>query len=234
MKAISTCIFFSWLLWLPVAAQVYQPLPDQSEPGLVSIGLRSGVGLSTLVGEHVNDSLSVGGTPGYKVGVTLGLVVTSQLRPTFWLTHELWFQPQGAMVYLHDEAGQSYASQLKIQYLNVYPANVTFVGKNLRLYSGPYIGMALSASIQRKDPSGHLQTDPTIYGTAQTMSGDIAKIDAGLCAGIDYRFTDRWTIGLRLQHGVIPIWNENTLSQNGQAKVYTQNGLLSLGYQLSR
>lgn len=136
-------------------------------------------------------------------------------------------------MYLRDEGGQPYASRLRVQYLNVYPANFTFVSKQIQVYAGPYLGMALSASIQYKDTSGQLRTDPSVFGNAQTLSGYVSKIDAGLCVGIDYAVKSRWTIGLRLQRGVIPIWRENTLSQNGQAKVYNQSGLLNIGYQLS-
>lgn len=233
MKVLIFSVLLVSLVWLPVTAQVYQPLADLPESGIVSIGLRGGIGLSTVVGQDAADSLSVGGTPAYKMGLTLGLVVTSHLRTSFWLGHELWLQQQGAVVYLRDEGGQPYASRLRVQYLNVYPANFTFVSKQIQVYAGPYLGMALSASIQYKDTSGQLRTDPSVFGNAQTLSGYVSKIDAGLCVGIDYAVKSRWTIGLRLQRGVIPIWRENTLSQNGQAKVYNQSGLLDIGYQLS-
>ncbi len=215
-------------------AQVYQPLPDQPETGILTISLRGGAGLSTVVGRDASDSLSVGGKPGYKTGLTLGLSVTSHLKPTFWLGHELWLQQQGAIVHLRDENGQTYTSRLRIQYLTIYPANFIWVQKSLRLYVGPYVGMVLAASIQRKDPAGHLQTDASVFGTAQTLTGDVSKIDAGLCLGMDYTIGNRWMVGLRLQRGVIPIWNENTLSQAGQSTIYNQNGMLTVGYQLSR
>lgn len=214
-------------------AQVYKPLPDQPEPGLLTISVRGGVGLSTVVGRDAHDSLSTGGAPGYKPGLTLGLCVTSHLKPTFWLGHELWLQQQGAIVRLNDEKGHPYNSRLRLQYLTIFPANFTWVQKSLRLYAGPYVSMALAASIQRKDPTGHLQTDTSVYGTARALTGYVSKIDAGLDLGLDYAVGSRWTVGLRFQRGLVPIWNENTLNQGRQSAVYNQNGTLTVGYQLS-
>lgn len=229
-----TCLLFL-LISLPALAQsVYQPVPVVEEPGLVTVGLRGGANLSSVVGRDVSDTLSRGGSAGMKPGLMLGLNITSRLKPTFWLQHELWLQGQGAALQLRDENGQAYRSKLRLTYLTLFPANVTLVRRNWQFYAGPYFSMGLSASIQRRDPAGNLYTDPSVFGSARVLTNYVSKIDAGLVAGVDYAFRDRWTLGLRLQRGVLPIWNENTLSQNGQARIYNQSGTLNVGYRLSR
>lgn len=131
-------------------------------------------------------------------------------------------------IQIDDGINPIFASKLKRQSIDLFPASPSFYYKGLQVYAGPYVGILLNASIQRKDANGNLYTDKSFYGNGETQSNYSQKIDAGFVAGLNYELPNGINIGGKFIRGFIPlIENANTKQQ---WKIYNESFFVTVGY----
>lgn len=192
-----------------------------------TFGISGGANWSSLKGRDI-DCLSDGGAPKSSNGLTIGITLDHKISPSFGLKHELFYSRRLMTLRLTDTINGAFNSKLKRQYIDLFPVSPTFYYKGFQIYAGPYIGILLNASVQRKDANGNLYTDTSFYGTGQAQSGYSQKIDAGFVAGLNYEFQNGFTVGARYVRGFVPlIENANTIPQ---WKIYNESFLVTIGY----
>src|SRR6185437_7652115 len=192
------------IILIVAVAAFYNGIQAQSI-GSAVMGIKVGFTSSSLYGSKVHDSLSTGGNASSKSGFNLGISVNSMPGKYFWLKHDVFLVKKGATLTLLDNKNSPYKSNLNTLYLDFYPCSPTFQYKGLQLFSGPYVGMLLNASMQHKDANGNLYKDSKIYGSPTTFKDYTQKIDMGFVAGIEYEFNCGFNLSIRYVQGLVPI-----------------------------
>lgn len=221
-KTISTLVFaFAWCF-----AQAQ---------GETRIGIKAGYTSANVFGSDLNQ-LSNNGSAEPLGGFLFGVYVDSKLYKHLWLKSEVLTTQKGAVLKIKDKWNQQYNSNLKSQYIVVYPFSPTFHYKGFQLLAGPYISMLLSASVQSKDSLGNLTTNTQDFGTAPRLSHYRQKIDAGIVFGLEYQTKWGITIGGRYTYGFVPIYeNADAIvivnaPELPQQKIYNKSLSISIGY----
>nr|WP_199002025.1 outer membrane beta-barrel protein [Flavobacterium sp. ASV13] len=210
-------IFFLFFFALKISAQ----------QGELTFGISGGINKSYLNGNDT-DRFSTGGSSKSLNGAAIGITLDNRISKYFGLRHELYYSQRFISVQLNDSINGVFKSKFKRQYIELYPASPTFYYKGIQLYAGPYIGILLNASIQRKDADGNLYTDKSFYGTGQAPSQYSQKMDAGFVTGINYEFSNGFNLGAKYIRGFIPlIENANTQQQ---WKIYNESFFVTIGY----
>lgn len=215
-------IVLSVILLTGAAAQAQQE-------GIVA-GIKSGMQWPALGGRDV-DSLSAGGADG-RPGPALGIALNNKLSDRFWLKHELFYSSRTMMIRLDDGISPAFDSKLKRRYVEIYPASPTWHYRGWQVYAGPYLGLLVAASIQRKDANGHIYTDKAFFGRADLPDGYSQKFDAGLTVGIEYELPAGINFGARYVGGWVPMV-ENAVLQN-QWRIYNRSISVTVGYSFLR
>lgn len=198
-----------------------------AQQGELTFGISGGANRSSLNGRDI-DSLSNGGSPKSLNGAVLGITLDNKMSKYFGLKHELFYNQRFTAIQLNDSINGVFKSKLKRQYIELFPLSPTFYYKRLQLYAGPYIGILLNASLQRKDAQGNLYTDKSFYGTGEALSKYSQKMDAGFVTGLNYGFSNGFNLGARYLRGFVPlIENANTKQQ---WKIYNESFFVTIGY----
>lgn len=199
---------------------------NAQETGL-TFGISAGINGSSLNGQNV-DSLSTGGAPKSLTGQTIGITLDNKISKYFGLKHEVFYSRKLMSLQLNDTINGDYKSKFKRQYIELFPVSPAFYYKGIQLFAGPYIGILLNASLQRKDADGNLYTDTSLYGNGTTPSKYSQKMDAGFTAGLNYEFSNGIRLGGRYIKGFVPlIENANT---KPQWKIYNESFFVTIGY----
>lgn len=208
-----------------------------TEPGRLSVSIMAGLNYSGLYGKDLAYVFGTG-PAGNKTGYHIGLVLDHNITAHFGLKHALLFNHIQAGLTLIDSINSPYNSVLKMSYLELQPANITYRFKGLQVYAGPYLSALLRAAIDRKDEQGRYFNDKSIYGTPgdnESKDKYLQKFDCGLHAGLAYRFD----FGLSLSAGyslgladIIQYANSYTLgdNRNDNIRLYNRGCRLSIGY----
>jgi hypothetical protein len=201
------------------------------EPGKLSFGLKAGYSRFTIAGAGLSQ-LSTGGKPLSLGGYYLGLELNTKLNQYWGFKHELYILQKGVALKIKEEDQAAFDSKYKNVYLDLAPFSLTFQLEGLQLFAGPYTGILLSSSIQRKNESGMLYADKSIFGDAKQGGNYTQKLDAGLLAGLSYEFKNGLSLQAKYAHGLAPLI-EHTERNDGQWKIYNRGFLVTLGYTLS-
>lgn len=205
-----------------------------AQDGETRFALKAGITSSDLHGTDIS-KLSPGGSVSSLSGFHVGAMLNSKLRSHFWLKTELLFIQKGGSIQRLDASSQSYKSDFKSQYIDLYPASATFHWKGFQVLAGPYVSMLLTGTIQEKDASGNLVTVSN-YGSPTVNSNYRQKFDAGIVLGAEYEFKWGILLGVRYTNGFVPVIENaaavspvNTPEQP-QLKVFNSSLSVSLGY----
>ncbi|MCS6819738.1 MAG: porin family protein [Chitinophagales bacterium] len=210
-----------------------------SRSGLVMFGIKAGYSHSNLYGKEI-DYIFANNKTEWLPGFHAGLMVNASLNKFLGLKHELLFSMRGARVNLPDSIHGPYSSSLKTYYLDLYPVSPTFHFKGFQLYAGPYVSLLTAASIQRKNETGNLFNDRTIFGTPGNRESEnenkyLQKFDFGIHAGIEYQFQFGLFIGAKYVRGFTDIFqyaNSYTFDDPkvDNIRIFTQTLMISAGY----
>ncbi|RQO69885.1 hypothetical protein DBR43_17690 [Pedobacter sp. KBW06] len=203
---------------------------ESTEPGKLSFGLKAGYSRFTIAGAGVKE-FSGGEQPSSLAGYYLGLELCTKLSRHWGFKHELSILQKGAVLKREEEGYPAFDSKYKNAYLDIAPFSLTFQLEGLQLFLGPYAGVLLSSSIQRKNESGEIYTDKSIFGDAKQTGNYTQKLDAGLLAGLGYEFKNGINIQAKYTQGLAPLI-EHTERNEGQWKIYNRGFSVSLGYTL--
>jgi len=212
-------------------AEVGKENKESMEPGKLSFGLKAGYSHFTIAGAGVKD-FSTGGRPVFLGGLYLGLELNTKVSQHWGLKHELSILQKGAVLNMEDDGHPAFDSKYKNAYLDIAPFSLTFQLEGLQLFFGPYAGVLLSSSIQRKNESGEIFTDKSIFGDAKQTGNYTQKLDAGWLTGLGYRFKNGFNIQTKYAHGLAPLI-EHTERNEGQWKIYNRGFSIAIGYTLS-
>jgi hypothetical protein len=205
---------------------------ETMEAGKLSFGLKAGYSRSTIAGAGLGE-FSTGGKPLYLGGYYFGIELNTKLNQYLSIKHELSILQKGATLKMAENSTSSaFDSKYKNVYLDLAPFSLTFQLEGLQVFAGPYAGVLLSSSIQRKNETGALYTDKSIFGDAKQTGNYTQKLDAGLLAGLGYEFKNGLNIQARYAHGLAPLI-EHTERNDSQWKIYNRGFSFTLGYTLS-
>jgi hypothetical protein len=197
-----------------------------AQNGMVSLGVKGGFNKPQLRGSDVSSSFT-SPTSDMFTNFLVGLSATSQTGKYIWIKHDIFFAKRYITTQMTDVVNGNYASQFKRHYIDIYPISPTFHFKGFQLFAGPYLGILLDASVQRKNAQGQLY-DASIYGNPTQNSGYAQKFDFGYVLGIEYEFNFGINVGFRYTRGFIPVI-ENAASQT-QLNIFNDFTSLTLGY----
>lgn len=248
MKILFT-LLFALLSYSPVMAQTETPSITMATadstayllPAKVTFGVKAGWSYSNLYGQEIGNIFAHNKTT-FKNGFHFGITVEQTLNQWFSLHHQLLFNQKAIGIQLSDSLHGDYTSSLKTNYLELYPFNPSFHFKHLQLRLGPYVGALLQATLNRKDPTGAMFKDHTIFGTAdndESQQKYLQKFDFGLNVGLAYRLGNRLTIDISYVHGFADIFQyANSYTQNATKhdpiKIYHRSFQVSLAFSLTR
>lgn len=206
-------------------------MAQTTEPGKLSVGLKAGYSRFTMGGAGISQ-FSTAGKPLSLGGYYLGLELNTKLNQYWGFKHELSILQKGAVLKIQEEDQAVFDSRYKNLYLDLAPFSLTFQLEGLQLFAGPYAGILLSSSIQRKNESGALYTDKSIFGDAKQSGNYTQKLDAGFLSGFGYGFKNGLNLQAKYAHGLAPLI-EHTERNESQWKIYNRGFSVTLGYTLS-
>lgn len=176
------------------------------------------------------DLFSFDGKTKSSDGFMVGIEYNSEISRFISLKHELNFKSHGAEIQLNDNVNGTYSSTLKMNSLELQPFNVAFRYKFIQLYAGPYASALINASITRKDKNGNNCKDTSIFGKPYEETEQnkyLQKMDFGATAGVLVEFNKTVSIGIRYNHGLVPIFDNTTELQT--IRIYNQGWGITLG-----
>ncbi len=191
-------------------------------------GLKLSMGLHSLQGKDVS-TLSTGGPSSARKGFSAGVMMDTRLNPHLYIRSEIAVQQSSALLNIYDSASNTrYDSKFRSLYLMVHPFMPAYRAGGFQVYAGPYFGLLINASIQRKTAGGGLETDKSIFGNALSPGGHSQKLDAGIAAGLEYEWKNGLTIGVNYRRGLIGILEDPRIQT--RKKIYNQDISVSIGY----
>ncbi|OUL61086.1 outer membrane beta-barrel protein [Flavobacterium sp. AJR] len=193
----------------------------------LTFGISGGINWTSLTGRDI-DSLSNDGSQKSLIGQSIGITLDNKTSKYFGLKHELFYSQRIMSIKIDDGINPEFSSKFKRQYIDILPVSPTLYYKGLQVYAGPYLGVLLNASIQRKDADGNLYTDKSIYGSGEASSNYSQKMDAGFVAGLNYEFSNGINLGGRFIRGFVPIIENANTKQ--QLKIYNESFFVTIGY----
>ena len=194
--------------------------------------IKAGYLQTDLRGEDLN-FLSVNGETSALNSFLIGIEYNNEISRYISFKHELNFNINGAEMQLNDAINGTYHSSLRMNSLQLQPLNVAFRVMGFQLYAGPYASALLSASINRKDANGNTYKDTSIFGKPDEETDEnkyLQKIDFGATVGFLYEFNKTISLGVRYNHGLVPIFDNTTEQQS--IKIYNSSWGVILGWNL--
>lgn len=171
-------------------------------------GIKAGLDYSNLFGTDV-DYIFFDKKTSFQPGFHGGFFVKNHLAKYFALGHELQYKLTRSGVHMSDSVHAPYNSNLTLHYLELAPIHLHFQVNGFSVFAGPYISALLGAHIQRKDLSGKIFKDKSIFGGPDIDESEekyLQKIDFGMSAGIEYQFRSNFLIGFRYTQGWIDLF----------------------------
>jgi hypothetical protein len=202
-----------------------------AQNGGVSLGIKVGYNKPQLRGSDVNSEFP-SPTSSWTPNFLIGLSANSRTSKYFWLKHDV-FYAQRYMTLQESGNGVTYSSKFKRHYIDIYPISPTFQYKGLQIFAGPYLGILMNASIQRKNSGGQLY-DSSFYGNGTQNSNYAQKFDYGYTAGIEYEFPFGVNIGFRYTRGFVPLIEKAVLPPVPQKSIYNNFTTFTIGYSFLR
>lgn len=197
----------------------------------LTFALSGGINWSSLTGKDL-ENLSSGGSTKSVIGQTLGITLDNKTATYFGLKHEIFYSLRITTIRINDETNPIFDSKFKRQYIDLFPISPSFYYKGFEIYAGPYVGLLLNASVQRKDENGNTYTDKTIYGTGEATANYSQKMDAGVVTGLNYVLPNGIGIGARYIRGFVPIVED--ASSLHQGKIYNESFFVTIGYKFNK
>lgn len=198
---------------------------SQAQDSTFTIGIKGGLDWSGLAGKDI-EAFSYTGDYESLTGQVVGVYANNKLSKRFWIKHELCYTRRFLNIKINDGTNAPFTSNVKRQYLEFYPANVTFHTKGFQAFTGLYAGFIVNATIQRKDTSGNFYIDKSFYYGNSPSVIYANKIDAGFTAGIEYEFNIGLNIGVHYNRGFVPILKNSAVANS----LFNQFWGFSLGY----
>ena len=192
-------------------------------------GIKAGYLQTDLHGSDM-EIFSFGGKTKSLNSFILGVEYNSEISRFISLKHELSFKMHGAEIQLNDEVNGTYNSTLKMNSLELQPIHVALRYKWLQLYAGPYASALIHAHITRKDENGESYKDKSIFGKPDEETDEnkyLQKMDFGATAGLQFEFNKTINIGIRYNHGLVPLF-DNTTEQR-TIRIYNKSWGITLG-----
>lgn len=205
---------------------------QHTENGQVYLGIKAGYTTSSLYGRDLS-LLSTGGNTSPLGGMFAEIIANTKFNTHFGLKSGLSIVQSGGTLQLQDgTASQPFRSKFKSTYLIIQPFSPALYIKGIHLYAGPYVGVLINASIERKAADGGSYADKSIFGSSTSPGGYRQKMDAGMIVGLEYEFRKSITIGASYRRGLVSVMEDARL-QN-QWKIYNQQFSFSIGYNFRR
>lgn len=208
-------------------AMAQENLAEIYRVGQIKLAVKAGFTMFRVKGNGVSE-LSAEGKSSNLNGFFTGLEGNIELNRFLGLQHSIAIIQKGALLQLKDEQGQLFDSKYRNTYLEISPVSLTFNLKSLQLYAGPYFSLLTASSIQRKNGSGYLYKDKSIFGEASSEGGYTQKMDAGFSTGMNFNWK-QISVGFRYVHGLAPVI-ENSANIHGQESIYNRGLVFSTGY----
>ncbi|MEA9414839.1 outer membrane beta-barrel protein [Flavobacterium sp. PL02] len=202
-------------------------LKISAQQGGLTFGISGSINWTSLTGRDI-DSLSNDGSQKSLIGQSIGITLDNKTSKYFGLKHELFYSQRIMSIKIDDGINPEFSSKFKRQYIDIFPVSPTLYYKGLQVYAGPYLGILLNASIQRKGADGNLYTDKSMYGSGEASSNYSQKMDAGFVAGLNYEFKNGINLGGRFIRGFVPIIENANTKQ--QWKIYNESFFVTIGY----
>ncbi|MCC9074489.1 PorT family protein [Flavobacterium sp. F-65] len=196
-----------------------------------TFGISAGTNWSSLTGKDI-ESLSSDGAAKSAIGQTIGITLDNKTATYFGFKHELFYSRRSTTITIDDGVNPEFDSWFKRQYIDLFPVSPTLYYKGIEVYAGPYLGLLMNASVQRKDENGNTYTDKTIYGTAEATGNYSQKMDAGFVAGLNYGLPNGINIGARYSRGFVPILEDS--ESKHQLKIYNESFFVTIGYKFNK
>jgi hypothetical protein len=152
--------------------------------------------------------------------------VNSKTKENFWIKSELIYIQKGAVLQVKDASGTASQSNLKSQYIDLYPFSPTFHWKGIQLFAGPYASMLLAASLQ----------DTSTFGRPLLLTSYRQKLDAGFVIGAEYESKWGISLGVRYTKGFVPLYEKpgnlvtNPTVTPSIQNIYNESLSFSIGY----
>lgn len=226
MKNISHIILSLLIVWCFTSVSMAQ------NPITKPFTIKAGYQQTGLHGNNIS-FLSANGETKPLNSYLIGVAYHSEISKYISFQHELNFNINGAEVQLSDDINGAYQTTLRMNSLQLQPLNVTFRFKGYQLYVGPYTSALLSARINRKDEHGNTYKDKSIFGEPDEETEQnkyLQKIDFGATAGVLFELNKTISLGVRYNHGIVPIFDNTTEQQS--IKIYNKSWGVVLGYNL--
>lgn len=196
-----------------------------------TFGISGGTNWSSLTGKDL-DNISSDGSAKSVIGQTIGITLDNKSSNYFGLKHEIFYSQRATTIRIDDKINPTFDSKFKRQYIDLFPASPTLYYRGFEVYTGPYVGLLLNASVQRKDENGNTYTDKTIYGTGDATADYTQKMDAGLVAGLNYALPNGINIGARYIRGFVSILED--ADSRHQGKIYNESFFVTIGYKFNK
>ncbi len=177
---------------------------SSGQDGVTTFGFKVGALSPALRGGDVNMISNAGPAKG-KQGITFGVFANSRLGKYFWLKHEVMYSVRSMNILLKDSINPVYQTNYVRHTIDIFPMSPSFHFKGLQVFAGPYLGVLSQAWIDRKDPSGNLYKDNSIFGNASQYKKQHQKFDFGFCVGVEYELPFGLNIGAKYVKGFVPV-----------------------------
>lgn len=208
-------------------AMAQDNLAEVYRVGQIKLAVKTGFTMFRLKGNGLFE-LSAEGKSSNLNGFFTSLEGNIELNRFLGLQHSIAFIQKGALLQLKDEQGRLFDSKYRNTYLEISPVSFTVNLKMLQLFAGPYFSLLTASSIQRKDSSGNLYKDKSIFGDASSEGDYTQKMDAGFSTGMNFN-RKQISVGFRYVHGLAPVI-ENSAHIHGQGSIYNRGLVFSAGY----
>lgn len=137
-------------------------------------------------------------------GAVSGVYLTNKISKIIYLRHEIYYSKRYLNIKFLEPSNYIFTSNMKRQYVDLFPLNAVFQYKGFQFYTGPYFGFLTAATIQRKDTLGKVYVDRSFYYEKSSANMRPNKIDVGLVAGIEYEFKVGLNFGVNIIKGFVP------------------------------
>lgn len=214
-----------WVLAFAVSALAMQARAQDAEMGSTSFGIRAGVNFQNLNGKDFDgDDLDYKLKTGFHIGVNAEIPVA----PQFYVQPGVLFSTKGAKVDDDED------TKINLSYIEV-PINFLFKPElgtgHLLLGVGPYVAFGIGGKIKSDAGDADVEFEKEISG-ADYLSGKYfaKRFDAGgnLLAG--YEFSNKFSIQLNAQLGMVNINPEIKEVPNDKSKTKNTGFGISVGY----
>lgn len=177
---------------------------NAQKKGDVSFGVKGGLNVSTIGGDHRNDFDA-------KAGFHVGVLAEIAIAKKFAIQPEIVFSTQGAKGYYSYDYRRYNSATLRLNYINV-PVLVKYsITNQFSVEGGPQVGFNVSSKV--KTSNGKYDANA------------ISTADLALTAGVTYRLKNNVFFSARHNFGVTNIYKN---SYGGTARNNTLQ--LSVGY----